>query len=405
MKNPLNRSSEVNTALKIKGSLYALLPFALFLLAAPAQAARLQSWRFNPAQNQLNFTTDEGVQPKAQLIANPTRLVVDLPGVTLGRPAVSESYTGNVRSLRVGQFDRGITRLVVELAPGYTLDPARVKFQGTTAQQWSVQLPALQLASTGIPGSAGTPTAGPPGSVVVPTRPNGALFPIPPTNPAQIPVPLPPVVRPNPVPPSQTPVPLPPVAKPSPVSPPRVPNSKAIVVIDPGHGGPDPGAVGIGGLREKDIVLDISKQVTALLQQQGIQAVLARSSDVDLDLEPRTTLANRMKATAFVSIHANAISMSRPDINGLETYYYQSGSGLAQAIHRNVLQETGAQDRGVRQARFYVLRYTTMPSVLVEVGFVTGRNDAAKLSTADYRKKMATAIARGVVQYLGQQRG
>jgi N-acetylmuramoyl-L-alanine amidase len=171
-------------------------------------------------------------------------------------------------------------------------------------------------------------------------------------------------------------------------------------VIDPGHGGPDPGAVGIGGLQEKGIVLDIGTKVAALLQQQGVQTLLTRSDDRDLDLEPRVQMAEQANATVFVSIHANAISLSRTDISGLETYYYQSGQELAQTIHQTILQGVGISDRGVRTARFYVLRKTSMPSVLVEVGFVTGQDDAARLSNPAYRTQMATAIARGILQYL-----
>ncbi|HEY9749702.1 MAG TPA: N-acetylmuramoyl-L-alanine amidase, partial [Allocoleopsis sp.] len=183
---------------------------------------------------------------------------------------------------------------------------------------------------------------------------------------------------------------------------PRVPNGRLVVIVDPGHGGPDPGAVGIGGLQEKGLVLDISRQVAARLEQQGVQAILTREDDRDLDLEPRVALAERANASLFVSIHANSISMSRPDVSGLETYYYNSGERLARTIHNSVLQGTGARDRGVRSARFYVLRRTSMPAVLVEVGFVTGAEDAARLSTPGYRTQMADAIARGVLQYIQQ---
>uniref|UniRef100_A0ACD5GSS4 N-acetylmuramoyl-L-alanine amidase family protein n=1 Tax=Desertifilum tharense IPPAS B-1220 TaxID=1781255 RepID=A0ACD5GSS4_9CYAN len=181
-----------------------------------------------------------------------------------------------------------------------------------------------------------------------------------------------------------------------------MPNSRVVVVVDPGHGGRDPGAVGIGGLQEKVVVMDISQQVAAILQQNGIQAVLTRTSDVEIDLEPRVRMARQMNATLFVSIHANAISMSRPDVNGLETYYYQSGLGLARTIHNSILQSTGMPDRGVRQARFYVLRQTSMPAVLVETGFVTGREDAARLANPAFRRQMAEAIARGIIQYIQQ---
>lgn len=349
-----------------------LLPFAVLLWTAPAHAARLEFWRFDTNQNRLEFTTDEGVQPRAQLVTDPTRLVIDLPGITLGRPAFTQPYAGAVRSVRVGQFERGITRIVVELAPGYTIDPTQVKFRGITAQQWSVQLPTPQLVN-----------AQNANEVVVPTESPNPLFR---NTPRPLPVPAAPIVKP-PINPSPSPI----------------PQGKTVVVIDPGHGGPDPGAVGIGGLQEKAVVMDISQQVAAILEQNGIQAVLSRSADIDLDLEPRVTLAERVRANVFVSIHANSISMSRPDISGLETYYYNSGYNLAQTIHRSVLEGTGIQDRDVRQARFYVLRKTSMPSVLVEVGFVTGRDDAAKLSTPAYRRRMAESIAQGVLRYLGKQ--
>jgi N-acetylmuramoyl-L-alanine amidase len=175
-----------------------------------------------------------------------------------------------------------------------------------------------------------------------------------------------------------------------------------VVVIDPGHGGPDPGAIGIGGLRETDIVLDIGQQVTSLLERQGITVVLTRNGEYDLGLEPRVQMAERANATIFVSIHANAMPANRTDISGIETYYYDSGKQLASVIHQTILEDTGARDRRIRQARFYVIRRTTMPAVLVEVGFVTGVEDATQLNTPAYRSRMAAAIARGILRYLGQ---
>jgi N-acetylmuramoyl-L-alanine amidase len=175
-----------------------------------------------------------------------------------------------------------------------------------------------------------------------------------------------------------------------------------VVMIDPGHGGPDSGAVGIGGLQEKNVILPIAQRVAAILQQQGIQAILTRKSDYDLDLEPRVRMAREDRANLFVSIHANSID-NRPDVNGLETYYYSSSSQrLAQTIHNTILQSIDVGDRGVRQARFYVLRNNPMPAVLVEVGFVTGTRDEPRLATADYQNQMAQAIARGILLYIQQ---
>jgi len=197
------------------------------------------------------------------------------------------------------------------------------------------------------------------------------------------------------------PIPQPRQTTPSPQTRP-IQQGRAVIVIDPGHGGNDTGAIGIGELREIDVVLSISKQVRDILEQNGVQVVMTREYDQEVELEPRTQLANRVNADLFISIHANAIDMTRPDVNGIETYYFQSRSGqlLAQYIHNSVLQTTGAPNRGVREARFYVLRHTEMPAVLVEVGFVTGAEDAAKLADPAYRSVMAEAIARGILQYM-----
>ncbi|MBD1866156.1 N-acetylmuramoyl-L-alanine amidase [Cyanobacteria bacterium FACHB-471] len=191
----------------------------------------------------------------------------------------------------------------------------------------------------------------------------------------------------------------PPQQVPSPSNPSaEVPKDRIVVMIDPGHGGADPGAIGIGGLREEDIVLSISQQVASLLEQEGIQAILTRSDDRGLELSTRVQLAQRANANYFVSIHANSLNMSRPDVNGVETFYHNSGRELAQSIQNSIMQNVDMNNRGVKQANFYVLRNTSMPAALVEVGFVTGRDDAAKLRDAGFRTTMAGAIARGIVQ-------
>lgn len=181
---------------------------------------------------------------------------------------------------------------------------------------------------------------------------------------------------------------------------PRARQGQLTVVIDPGHGGRDPGAVGIGGLREKDINITVSRRIQRSLQDRGINAILTRSDDREIDLDPRVDFAERANADVFVSIHSNAISLSRPDVNGLETYYYSSGFRLAQTIHNAVLQRTDLRDRGVRRARFYVLVNTSMPAVLVETGFVTGREDAARFRNPAEVNKIADGITAGILQYL-----
>ena len=183
---------------------------------------------------------------------------------------------------------------------------------------------------------------------------------------------------------------------------PPIPQGATVVVIDPGHGGRDPGAVGIGGIQEKQINTAISNRVQQQLQAAGITVLMTRSNDVFVDLDARAQFANRAGANLFVSIHANAISMSRPEVNGLETYYFSSGERLARSIHSAVLRNVNMRDRGVRQARFYVLRYTNMPSVLVETGFVTGAEDAARFRDPAAVNRIADGIARGILDYLGR---
>nr|WP_026098522.1 N-acetylmuramoyl-L-alanine amidase [Oscillatoria sp. PCC 10802] len=592
----------------------------VFLLSSPAEAANLQSWRFDANANRLYITTDAGVQPRAQLISNPTRLVIDLPGVRLNRLPVKQPVGGAIAKVEVAQFDPQTTRLVIELSPGYTLDPQQILFRGATAKQWTVQLPTPQrvadasslspLENTGqalaretpadqagaltrlenvratpdglfirtsgqqpdiqvqrsrdrstvsidLQGTAVNPQvqgldlavnsngiaqvrvsqiqSSPPvarvtlnvtntsadwqatptnlgGVIVLPTDPgagggstiasqpqsygtqrDGTIATQPQSYGRQsdtqlatiesvelvggsqlliktdgpfsytsdwdpsstfyeirIPARLGQrvrtprtnfrtfasnvrvrqadaqtvVIQVQPAswaqitqinqPGSQMLVlqlqPAGSVSQPAPTAnypssqSPRIPSGRVVVVVDPGHGGGDVGAVGIGGLQEADIVLDISRQVAALLEQQGVQAVLTRQDDREIELEPRVQMADRVSANLFVSIHANAIDMSRPDVNGIETYFYDSGDRLASTIHNSVLQATGARDRRVRQARFYVLRKTSMPAVLVEVGFVTGAEDAPRLANAAYRQRLAEGITRGILQYIGQNR-
>lgn len=514
--------------MKLRWLLFSFL--SIFMLSSPAEAAKLQFWRFDVDQKRLEFTTDEGVQPRAQMIANPTRLIIDLPGTTLGRPTINQAIGQTIRTMRVAQFDRQTTRLVIELAPGYTLDPQQIKVRGETPTQWSVQLPNPQLLPQTAPPpqpvrrestrrtvsaapkatSAGTQinnirvtpdgffiqtqgrvpeievdrsrdreeiqidlkgaalapsftqqnfsinrlgvsqlqvaqvksspaiaritlkvdedspdwqaTTSNLGGVVLLPKGGGKLLRVrssdsfyvlsqpnqtstrvsPPASQAQAPAQRPaavpvPLASSRTIPPSVTA----PLASPRSTLTQRTPATSTVVVIDIGHGGKDVGAIGIGGLQEKNVILPIGLEITRILQQQGIQVVLPRSDDRFIDLAPRVALAKQANADVFVSIHANAINLSRPDVNGLETYYYSSGgAGLARVIHSSILQSIGIRDRGVRRANFYVIKRSPMPATLVEVGFVTGREDAPRLADSDYQRQMAQAIARGILQYL-----
>ncbi len=625
-----------------------VLSISSVLLLSPADAANLESWRFDSNQNRLEINTDGAVQPTAQLVFNPTRLVIDLPGVTFGRPQLVQSVGGAIRAVRIGQFDPQTTRVVVELSSGYTLDPKQVKFEGISANRWRVQLPkpkreeiatspnrsiysvvkteprtssntretetvakttagATQIESLVVTGdgffvrtSGGNPEVKvkrsrdraniymdissatissnleqrnlpinrygvsniqlselettPPtvrltmrvnrnspdwrasvssanGLVILPNarisklpkgnnssisfgnqqkpplslnfksgnsdsrnsdndnnepatiesveladnntqliikadqslsgnagwdrssslfritipnarldskvkgpelnanspilrvrlqqqEPNTVVIFVQPAAGVQLgelnkpsskllaldlrrsstritsSVALPPLPRPNPQPLSEIPI-----NRPQPTPSRRV-SGRVVVIIDPGHGGKDSGALGIGGAREKDVILPIGKKLGEILERHGVQVKLTRSSDYFVTLPGRVQMAERANADLFVSIHANSAGAGRPDVNGLETYYYDTGLSLARVVHRSILQSINVRDRGVRKARFYVLRKSSMPSILVETGYMTGRQDMARLKTASYQNQMAEAIARGILQYL-----
>ncbi|MGB5711715.1 MAG: AMIN domain-containing protein, partial [Waterburya sp.] len=114
---------------------------AVFLLSSPAKAGKIISWEFESRDNSLVFKTDEGVQPEAELLSNPTRLVIDLPGTTLGRETVKESYQGAVRGFRIGQPEPDTSRIVVELSPGYTIDADEIEFESVSPTHWEVEIP------------------------------------------------------------------------------------------------------------------------------------------------------------------------------------------------------------------------------------------------------------------------
>jgi N-acetylmuramoyl-L-alanine amidase len=339
-----------------------LLPiFTVGVWASSATAASLDYWRFNARQSRLEMVTDVDVRPTVQLVADPARLVVDLPGINLGRPPAQKKIGRFIKEARVGQFNRRTVRLVVELGRKYTLRPQDVMVRGLAPNRWFIQLPKLlaldpQAAAQTDPIAISVPNAKPATS---------------PTDGVAINVP----------------------------TPTSYPKGRVVIAVDAGHGGGDPGAIGRGGLQEKTIVLDISRKLAQFLASKGLQAVMTRNEDLELDLAPRVAIAERAKARIFVSIHANSLSLSQPQVSGLETYYYNDGYSLARMIHNAILRSIRLPDRGVRQARFYVLRKTSMPAVLVETGYVTGRLDASNLAKPSYRTQMAQAIGTGILQH------
>jgi N-acetylmuramoyl-L-alanine amidase len=213
------------------------------------------------------------------------------------------------------------------------------------------------------------------------------------------------------------------------------------IIVDPGHGGADPGAIGLGGLREKDVTLRLAKSLSAKLRTMGFHVVTTRDNDRTVSLEERTAIAEASQGDVFVSLHANAAP--RRSVHGIETYYPDQNHerhSLRVAMRENGvsrdqlddLQRTLAkfrigeisprsrqlasivqgqltrslpgrygkiQDLGAKKGAFYVLFLSNMPAILVEAGFLTNTKDASRLRDGDFLDSVASQIAAGLVRY------
>ena len=199
------------------------------------------------------------------------------------------------------------------------------------------------------------------------------------------------------------------------------------IVLDPGHGGKDTGKVnGPYKYTEKAATLDTAARLKIALEKQGFEVVFTRTKDVFVDLDDRPAFATAAKADLFISLHYNAGPAGDSSSDGIETYcltpagqkstnagkaksttgaepgnrFDTANMALAWGIQRRLVKSTGADDRGVRRARFAVLRTLSCPGVLIEGGFMSSRKEGALIADAAYRQKIADAVAAGIVDYV-----
>jgi N-acetylmuramoyl-L-alanine amidase len=190
-----------------------------------------------------------------------------------------------------------------------------------------------------------------------------------------------------------------------------------VVVLDPGHGGQDSGAM-CGTVLEKDLTLDVARRAELLLRARGFATVLTRGDDRYVSLEERVALGNREDNSLFVSIHFN--DDARPTASGVETYYAsppvlfswlpflqrpvtaaltQKSESLASFLQAALVERTQAVNRGIKAQQFYVVANVRHPAALVEGGFITNKSDVTKLATTEYRQEIASAVSDGVHRY------
>ena len=428
----------------------AALPSTATAISAPMRAVLTDIQRVVLQDSvRVTLSLDREVPYSDERIAGPDRVFFDLKGAQLAAPLVDKilSYSDDiVRQIRTGRHPNGTVRVVLALDgvarySVFTLyNPYRVvidceRATAVTVKQATVTPPARVAANPGLD----TATPQPP-PAAAPSAPN--VQPPAPLSEKRAAVALPPA----PAPPSVTPDP----------AAPAVPLSNGAggfslsrqlglgisrIVIDPGHGGHDPGANG-HGIKEADLTLDIALRLEKLLQDEaGIEVALTRRGNVYVPLEERTAIANRESADLFLSIHANASRNTAA--HGIETYYLsfastadaeavaaRENSASERAMHNlpdiikaialnnkldesrdlaSMVQESmvtrlrrshkGLRNLGVKKAPFVVLIGAGMPSVLAEISFLTNRQEAQLLKTAGYKQKIAEALHDAVMKY------
>jgi N-acetylmuramoyl-L-alanine amidase len=391
-----------------RAALVPLVALAALLAGAdrPPEVRRIEHWsypEFTRVAIELVHPTESTVQrlPADAQAGRPERLYLDLPQIWVGHHLDAPIPVGDglLRGVRVGQFKSDTARVVIDLQ---RYDRHRVR---------TLTNPHRLLID--VYGTRGRPDPAPKPAIAA-------------------------------APPSQAPAARPPERE-------RVgdrlpPTLRGVhtVVIDAGHGGSDPGAISKGGLREKDVTLAVALDLEQRLLARGFEVVMTRRRDATLSLEERTALAEGAGGDVFVSIHVNAAP--RSSANGIETYYLDrtherhtlrvaarengvppnaldplqravaglrvsevgmQSASLARAVHVELIQGVqgafgNVANLGVKQGPFHVLFLSGAPSILVEVGFLTHREEARRLSSRWYRSVVAEHLARGLAQYRSQ---
>lgn len=171
------------------------------------------------------------------------------------------------------------------------------------------------------------------------------------------------------------------------------------ICIDAGHGGSDPGATN-GTYKENHAALGIALELGLALYRGGYEVYFTRTNDTFVSLADRCTISNLSDADLFVSVHLN--SATSANASGIETYVYRNASAtarkVADKVQKQLIEATGAKDRGVKESGFYVLKNTKSPAILIETGFISNSIECKKLFTTDYQRKIAQAIYKGIRQ-------
>jgi N-acetylmuramoyl-L-alanine amidase len=418
---------------------------ALCSSSSQLEVTAVRFWTL-PEATRIAIETNGEFRFRSDKLDNPDRLFFDLLGAKprMGVKGIHTTTVGDklLKRIRVAETQPGMTRIVLDLESAVDY----ISSQLTNPDRLVIEL--RPVGSHPISSSRPAPQT--------PKAPE--LEPPPPTTFSVNEKPPLAAVKTEVKVPATYPIPPEPPALPKPVTPPALGAKRnssgdrtliralglkiGRVVIDPGHGGHDQGSTGPGGLLEKDLVLDIAQRLGKLIEDRlGSEVIYTRDDDTFIPLESRTELANEKKADLFLSIHAN--SSPYPNVSGIETYYLNFAStrdaldiasrenaGSQKAVHDlgdiiekitrhdkaeesrdfagkmqtalysvAVRSNPSARNRGVKKAPFVVLIGANMPSILVEIGFISNSREESLLKRSDHRQKLAEALYKGVARY------
>ncbi len=378
--------------------------FFLSFLSSPtvqaAPLAQIKNVRVHADKEKVRIVVDADgeVDYKSMTLASPGRVVVDLSGARLS-PSVAKSREIESRfatKVRLGQFNPTTVRIVVETE----MYKSRSNYDVFSLEGGSVPYRVVMdfgnlSGSAGSTSSAGGTSSG--GSNIDFERgvnPSGEM---------------------------ETAEGADDASSAGAASVPARPRSQSSaapgidgkrIVLDPGHGGSDTGAIGPTGVTEKSIALRIAKRLKVLLEAEGAEVILTRTEDTEVspkkaqatdveELQARCDIANQNSADIFLSIHLDAFS--GPEAHGTTGYYYEMGSAdsrrLADCIKRGVLRRLGTFDRGTKPCAFYVCRHTDMPATLLETAFVSNPREEQMMNSEEGVENAAQGIAAGIAEY------
>ncbi|WP_310829282.1 N-acetylmuramoyl-L-alanine amidase family protein [Paenibacillus pedocola] len=304
------------------------------------------------SENRLIVAVAGGAKPTVTKISNPERIVIDFPGAAFAPDFVGSLPSVAANGTPQGKLDVAGYPLVSEVRYAlFSTSPSTVRFVIQTVSNQPYQLSTdnstglvtIDLNALSNSGSAGGNTAS---------------------------------------------------------------TGKPVVVLDAGHGGKQSGAVSLTGKLEKDINLAIVNKVGALLIQDGrVDVVFTRTNDITLGLQDRVNIAEAANANLFISVHGNSLPEAYPNrekINGSETYYSRTESlPLAQIMHKHLVAGTSFKDNGIRTKSLHVTRETSMPAVLLEVGYMSSAANESAMLSEQLQNNLAREIVAGIYEYLG----